>query len=130
MSTSLSYSTTQKGKLYEELHKCLKSCHRLCLITLLCVCVPVPLPALGVSIGAQGNLLAGDMYSLTCTATELIDGLTNSPTLQWLNSSVSISSVTVDQAPARTLYTEDDLTLTCTIQLDEAVDTGVVVTVE
>ena len=85
MSTSLSYSTTQKGKLYEELHKCLKSCHRLCLITLLCVCVPVPLPALSVSIGAQGNLLAGDMYSLTCTATELIDGLTNSPTLQWLN---------------------------------------------
>ena len=78
MSTSLSYSTTQKGKLYEELHG-------LCLITLLCVCVPVPLPALGVSIGAQGNFLAGDMYSLTCTATELIDGLTNSPTLQWLN---------------------------------------------
>ena len=85
MSTSLSYSTTQKGKLYEELHKCLKSCHRLCLITLLCVCVPVPLPTLRVSIGAQGNLLAGDMYSLMCTATELIDGLTNSPTLQWLN---------------------------------------------
>ena len=34
----------------------------------------------------------------------------------------------VAQAPDRTLYTEDDLTLTCTIQLDEAVDTGVVVT--
>ena len=78
MSTSLSYSTTQKGKLYEELHA-------LCLITLLCVCVPVPLPALGVSIGVQGNLLAGDVYSLMCTAAELIDGLTNSPTLQWLN---------------------------------------------
>ena len=36
----------------------------------------------------------------------------------------------VAQAPVRTLYTEDDLTLNCTIQLDEAVDTGVVVTVE
>ena len=35
----------------------------------------------------------------------------------------------VDQAPVRTLYTEDDLTLTCTIELDEAVDTGVDVTV-
>ena len=43
---------------------------------------------------------------------------------------VSISSVMVDQAPVRTLYTEDDLTLTCTIELDEAVDTGVDVTVE
>ena len=85
MSTSLSYSTTQKGNLYEELHRCLKSCHRLCLITLLCVCIPVPLPTLGVSIGTQGNLLAGDVYSLTCTAAKLIDGLTNSPTLQWLN---------------------------------------------
>ena len=41
---------------------------------------------------------------------------------------VSISSVMVAQAPDRTLYTEDDLTLTCTIELDEAVDTGVVVT--
>ena len=38
--------------------------------------------------------------------------------------------MTVAQAPVRTLYTEDDLTLTCTIQLNEAVDTGVVVTVE
>ena len=44
-------------------------------------------------------------------------------------SPVTISSVTVTQAPVRTLYTEDDLTLTCTIELDEAVDTGVVVTV-
>ena len=35
----------------------------------------------------------------------------------------------VAQATDRTLYTEDDLTLTCTIQLDEAVDTGVDVTV-
>ena len=43
-------------------------------------------------------------------------------------SPVSISSVTVAQAPNRTLYTEDDLTLTCAIQLNEAVDTGVVVT--
>ena len=43
---------------------------------------------------------------------------------------VSISSVMVAQSPVRTLYTEDDLTLTCTIQLDEAVDTGVDVTVE
>ena len=37
--------------------------------------------------------------------------------------------MTVDQAPDRTLYTEDDLTLTCTIELDEAVDTVVDVTV-
>ena len=36
--------------------------------------------------------------------------------------------MTVTQAPDRTLYTEDDLTLTCTIQLNEAVDTGVDVT--
>ena len=36
----------------------------------------------------------------------------------------------VDQAPNRTLYTEDDLTLTCTVELDKAVDTGVDVTVE
>ena len=43
-------------------------------------------------------------------------------------SPVSISSVTVAQAPVRTLYTEDDLSLTCTIELDEAVDTEVVVT--
>ena len=35
----------------------------------------------------------------------------------------------VAQAPVRTLYTEDDLTLTCTIELNEAVDTEVVVTV-
>ena len=44
-------------------------------------------------------------------------------------SPVSISSVMVTQGPVRTLYTEDDLTLTCTIELDEAVDTGVDVTV-
>ena len=44
-------------------------------------------------------------------------------------SSVSISSVMVTQAPDRTLYTEDDFTLTCTIELNEAVDTGVDVTV-
>ena len=44
-------------------------------------------------------------------------------------SPVSISSVMVAQAPDRTLYTEDDLTLTCTIELNEAVDTGVDVTV-
>ena len=36
----------------------------------------------------------------------------------------------VTQAPDRILYTEVDLTLTCTIELDAAVDTGVVVTVE
>ena len=36
----------------------------------------------------------------------------------------------VAQAPDRTLYTEEDLTLTCTIELDETVDTGVDVTVE
>ena len=35
----------------------------------------------------------------------------------------------IAQAPDRTLYTEDDLTLTCTIELDETVDTGVDVTV-
>ena len=45
-------------------------------------------------------------------------------------SPVSISSVMVAKAPDRTLYTEDDLTLTCTIELNEAVDTGVDVTVE
>ena len=45
-------------------------------------------------------------------------------------SPVSIWSVMVAQAPDRTLYTEDDLTLTCTIELDEAVDTEVDVTVE
>ena len=45
-------------------------------------------------------------------------------------SPVSISSVMIAQAPNRTLYTEDDLTLTCTIELNEAVDTGVDVTVE
>ena len=36
--------------------------------------------------------------------------------------------MTVAQGPVRTLYTEDDLTLTCTIELNAAVDTGVVVT--
>ena len=41
---------------------------------------------------------------------------------------VSISSVMVARSLVRTLYTEDDLTLTCTIELDEAVDTEVVVT--
>ena len=35
----------------------------------------------------------------------------------------------IAQAPVRTLYTEDDLTLTCTIELNAAVDTGVDVTV-
>ena len=133
MSTSLSYSTTQKGKLYEELHA-------LCLITLLCVCVPVPLPALGVSIGAQGNLLAGDVYSLTCTATELIDGLTNSPTLQWLNGTgqpvtngmlgdtMSTNTSVTQTLTFSSLLTSDGGEYTCEAKLQSpAVEEGIIV---
>ena len=47
---------------------------------------------------AAGSSVAGDEYTLTCTVTELIDGLTNMPTLEWLdsvNNPVSGGGITV-----------------------------------
>ena len=116
----------------------MKSCHRLCLITLLyvCVCIPVPLPALSVSIGAQGNLLAGDMYSLMCTATELIEGLTNSPTLQWLNGTgqpftngmlgdtISTNTSVTQTLTFNSLLTSDGGEYTCEAMLQSPAEEG------
>ena len=44
--------------------------------------------------------MAGDEYSITCTVMEDIEGLTNSPTLQWVdpdNNTVSGELITVDE---------------------------------
>ena len=44
--------------------------------------------------------MAGDEYSITCTVMEDIEGLTNSPTLQWVDPEGNIVSgelITVDE---------------------------------
>ena len=48
---------------------------------------PVPSPAITVSVSTMGTATAGESYTLTCTVMEEIVGLTNKPSLQWLNSS-------------------------------------------
>ena len=45
--------------------------------------------ALTVFLSPHGNPTAGESYTLTCTALELIDCLKNMPSLQWLDSSGS-----------------------------------------
>ena len=99
----------------------------------------MPLPALGVFIGTQGNLLAGDVYSLMCTAAELIDGLTNSPTLQWLNGTgqpvtngmlgdLNSTNTSVTQTLTfNSLFTSDGGEYTCEAKLQSpAVEGGIV----
>ena len=60
----------------------------------------VPPQVITVSIEVQGSSVAGDEYSITCTVMEDIEGLTNSPTLQWVDpdgNTVSGELITVDE---------------------------------
>ncbi len=45
----------------------------------------VPPSALEVSITANDSSISGQPYTLSCTATEVISGLTNAPTLEWVD---------------------------------------------
>ncbi len=45
----------------------------------------VPPSALEVSITAGDSYISGQPYTLSCTATEVISGLTNTPTLEWVD---------------------------------------------
>ena len=47
----------------------------------------MPRPAITVSVNSEGNNTAGESYVLTCTVMEEIEGLTNMPSLQWLDPS-------------------------------------------
>ena len=62
--------------------------------------VSVPRPAITVSVISEGSDTAGDSYVLTCIVMEEIEGLTNMPSLQWLDPSdqvVADGSITVGQ---------------------------------
>ena len=62
--------------------------------------VSVPRPAITLSVDSEGNGIAGESYNLTCIVTEEVVGLTNMPTLQWLNSSYQVfdgEGITVGQ---------------------------------
>ena len=47
----------------------------------------MPRPAITVSVISEGSDTAEDSYVLTCTVMEELEGLTNMPSLLWLNSS-------------------------------------------
>ena len=61
----------------------------------------MPRPAITVSVNSQGSTTAGGSYTLTCTIMEEVVGLTNMPSLQWLDSSgqeiVDGEGITVEQ---------------------------------
>ena len=47
----------------------------------------MPRPAITVSVNSEGSDTAGESYVLTCIVMEEIVGLTNMPSLQWLDPS-------------------------------------------
>ena len=60
----------------------------------------VPPQVITVSTEVEGSSVAGDEYNIICTVMEDIEGLTNSPTLQWVdpdNNTVSGELITVDE---------------------------------
>ena len=60
----------------------------------------MPRPAITVSVNSEGSDTAGESYALTCIVMEEPVGLTNMPSLQWLDSSdqvVADGSTTVGQ---------------------------------
>ena len=63
--------------------------------------VSVPSPAITVSVNSVGIPTAGGSYTVTCTIMEEVVGLTNMPSLQWLDSSgqeiVDGEGITVEQ---------------------------------
>ena len=70
----------------------------------------VPPQVITVSIEVQGSSVAGDEYSITCTVMEDIAGLTNSPTLRWVdpdgnivNGEVVTVNETTDMSATQTL---------------------------
>ena len=54
------------------------------------------MPAIDIISEVSGEPTAGQTYSLTCTVTEVIDALTNSPAVEWLNSPVAVMDLSVD----------------------------------
>ena len=89
----------------------------------------VPPQVITVSIEVQGSSVAGDEYSITCTVMEDIEGLTNSPTLRWVDpdgNTVSGELITVnettDMSATQTLTfdplrTSDGGNYTCQVML-------------
>ena len=63
--------------------------------------VSVPRPAITVSVISEGSDTAGNSYVLTCTVMEEVEGLSNMPSLQWLDPSDQVvangEGVTVGQ---------------------------------
>ena len=73
------------------------------------------MPAIEIMIGTSGSSVAGDEYTLTCTVTELLSGLTNMPTLQWLNSDNSpVTGNDISVGEVNSMDTSATLTLTFT----------------
>ena len=62
--------------------------------------VSVPRPAITVSVISEGSDTAGESYVLTCAVMEEVEGLTNMPSLQWLDPSDQVvdgEGITVGQ---------------------------------
>ncbi len=55
----------------------------------------MPEPALSLTTEASGDLTIGQTYSLTCNVTEIIDGLTDSPVVEWLNDTGTVMDLSV-----------------------------------
>ncbi len=55
----------------------------------------MPEPALNLTTEVSGEAIAGQTYSLTCIVTELIDGLTDSPAVGWLNDTGTVMDLSV-----------------------------------
>ncbi len=56
----------------------------------------VPVPAFNLTTEVSGVPTAGQTYSLTCNVTEIIDGLTGSPAVEWLSSPVAVMDLGAD----------------------------------
>ncbi len=55
----------------------------------------MPEPALSLTTEVSGDLTIGQNYSLTCNVTEIIDGLTDSPAVEWLNNTGTVMDLSV-----------------------------------
>ncbi len=55
----------------------------------------MPEPALSLTTEVSGEVTAGQTYFLTCNVTEIIDGLTDSPVVEWLNDTGTVMDLSV-----------------------------------
>jgi hypothetical protein len=73
----------------------------------------VPPDAITATVSSSGTATAGMVYSLTCTVSKTVDGLTNSPTAMWTTGGMAVTNVngiTVSDTIGDTIVTNSTLT--------------------